>query len=100
MNAGEPRVRHRGLFLSPDPDEPETTEQEAPEGLTVRPRRFRPRARRHIAGATHHSTGNRYAGSRIGLQTHERGSYSRRRRQAAIRSTSATGSHQPSHSRR
>ncbi len=99
MNAGEPRVRHRGLFLSPGTDETESVEQEAPEGLTLGARRLRPRAPRRMTGAPYPPTSSRYSGGRLGIQTFEHDS-STRRRKVALRSATATGTHRRSRSTR
>ena len=89
MDAGEPRPRHRGFFLhASEGEEPDTGEQENPEGFTVRvrfPRNSFPRttvrARRGVYGI------------RLGGRSHRTDSRVIEG-QPAIRSGSVTGSRQ------
>ena len=89
MDAGEPRPRHRGFFLhSSEGGEPDTGEQENPEGFTVRVRfrrnsfpRTTARGRRGVSGIRFGGRSNR-TDSRV-IEG-----------QPAIRSGSVTGSRQ------
>ena len=84
MDAGEPRLRHRGFFLhSTDGEGPETGEHENPEGFVVRVRLSRPTARRQVASSDR---------SRAVLRS---GSYENANPE--IRSGSVTGSRQRAH---
>ena len=54
MDAGEPRVRHRGFFLhSETTGESDAVEQENPEGFVIRVRIRRPTVPRHFVGRSH-----------------------------------------------
>jgi len=66
MGAAEPRPRRRGFFFfSVNEEEPDSTEQDDPEGLINRLKLFRPRTQRESAGASRHSlTGGRQSGGR------------------------------------
>ena len=46
MVAGEPRVRHRGMFIHVETPELDQVEHEAPEGVSIRLRVSRPRVER------------------------------------------------------
>ena len=85
MDAGEPRPRHRGLFLH-STDEPDTGEHENPEGFVVRVRFNRGTSTRHSI---------RFSSRR---QVHFRAAdSSSSTSQPAIRSGSVTGSRQRAH---
>jgi hypothetical protein len=72
MDASEPRVRHRGYFLnSAESDGTDPAEEAAAEGVKIRVRIVRPRAKRRAAGAM-------------------------RRTQRVLISATATGSRRPS----
>ena len=52
MDASEPRVRHRGYFLtSSETGDAELGEDAAAEGVTIRVRIVRPRLKRRVAGS-------------------------------------------------
>jgi hypothetical protein len=52
MNLAEPRVRHRGYFLSHSEAESEVSENESPEGVTFRIRILRPVHKRQAGGSS------------------------------------------------
>jgi hypothetical protein len=89
MDAGEPRMRHRGFFLHSDTTgEAEAGEQENPEGFVVRVRITRPSVPRQVSSA---SIRTMAAGrSRIRVRAADESD-------PQIRSGSATGSRQRSH---
>ena len=86
MDAGEPRVRHRGFFLHSDTGEPDTGEHENAEGYAVRVRISRSAAPRHIGTSARHSAGR---------QSREASAASDSL--PGIRSGSVTGSRQRAH---
>jgi hypothetical protein len=92
MDAGEPRVRHRGFFLHSDTTgENETVEQENPEGFVVRVRIRRQTVARRIAASSRNVRNMRLAGSRSRIETAaDEGT-------PQIRSGSVTGSRQRAH---
>jgi hypothetical protein len=61
MDACEPRVRHRGLFVNSDTtgESDHTVEQENPEGFVIRTRIRRPTAPRRLVSQSQRSTGRR-----------------------------------------
>ena len=85
MDAGEPRVRHRGFFLHSATEE--NLEHENPEGVVVRVRSARQPVSRHAVGAAGHSGRSRTNGRNDEAQPE-------------IRSGSVTGSRQRAHSPR
>jgi hypothetical protein len=85
MNAGQPRLRHRGFFLHSDAGESEAAEQENPEGIAVRVGPSKRSRSRQMAG-----TNTRSGRSRT-IQPHEDEG------RPAIRSGSVTGSRQRAH---
>ena len=89
MDAGEPRVRHRGFFLHSDTtgESDHTVEQENPEGF-IRVRSKRPTVPRRLVSS---SRSARLAGGRSRIET----AADEATRQ--IRSGSVTGSRQRGH---
>jgi hypothetical protein len=85
MDASEPRVRHRGFFLHSDPNgDPDTGEQDNPEGFVVRVRVSRSVVSRRVASAA-------FAGGRSGTPNQIESA------RPEIRSGSVTGSRQRAH---
>jgi hypothetical protein len=88
MDAGEPRVRHRGFFLHSDTGESEhTVEQESPEGF-IRVRIRRPTVPRRLVSG---SRSARRSGGRSRIET------AADEATPQIRSGSVTGSRQRAH---
>ena len=70
MDAGEPRVRHRGFFLhSETTGESDAVEQENPEGFVIRVRIRRPAAPRQLVGRSHSPRTVRLASGRSRMDT-------------------------------
>jgi hypothetical protein len=85
MNADQPRVRHRGYFLSDDSG-PDLSDHESPEGLSnFRPNR--PRRAKVVVAATRRRR-HRAAVSSQHSHSHDRHAH-------AARKAHATGSRQP-----
>jgi hypothetical protein len=96
MDEGEPRPRHRGFFLHSDTTgEPDTTEQENPEGFTVR---FRTRrGRRRLSSMMARGSAARSSAGRAHTNIRLSENSSTDEGLPQIRSGSVTGSRQRPH---
>ena len=92
MDASEPRVRRRGLFFNVEGD-PENTESDTAEGMSIRVRFDRPRVRRALVSVSRRN-------SAVSAASPDPVIPEARQTTAALRSATATGTHQRAHMRR
>ena len=91
MDAGEPRVRHRGFFLHETTGDTDSVEQENPEGFVIRVRIRRQAVPRQLASRSHRPRTALLAGGQSGIET------AADEASPQIRSVSVTGNRQRAH---